>query len=95
MTDNYVYVTQVHCVPNNRMDDVYVATTLEEAQWQFQSYIKRRFEEFGKGKVTVKKSDIPKVVDEDDFEVHGEFLLEIPSVGLQYQGETYSVYVGD
>lgn len=94
MTDNYIYVTQVHKTPNNRMDDVYVATTLSEAQQQFQSYIERRCEEFEEGEVTVKKLDSPKVVDEDDFEAHGEFLLEVPSVGLQYQGETYTVYVG-
>lgn len=96
MIGNEIYVTQVHRVPCNREDDVFIATTKEEAKQQFKSYIERRKEEFGESHISVKEVKIEEPVDQDDdlLSFSGEFVLEVPSYGIRYEGSTYSVYVG-
>lgn len=95
MIGDEIYVTQVHRVPCDRPDDVYIATTKEEATQQFKSYIDRRKEEFGNRHIVVKEVEMPKVDEDDDFlSFQGKFVLEVQSYGLRYEGDTYSVYVG-
>lgn len=97
MIGNEIYVTQVHRVPCSRPDDVYIATTKEEATRQFKSYIDRRKEEFGKSHIVVNEVEIddPKVDEDDEFlSFSGRFVLEVPACGIRYEGDTYSVYVG-